>query len=418
MKEGQNLFSVVKNNRQLSRFLGIADNFQDAKSLIRRGNERVLKARLEDAKFFWDQDLKVSLRERFPQLKHILFQERLGSYEDKTRRLKKIVTYLASKIGDRKTKKEVVLAAELCKADLLTEMVREFPSLQGKVGGLYAKEEKYPLSVWKAIYEQYQPLSLDEESPSTLSGAILSLADKMDSIVGVVGIGIEVTGSKDPFGLRRNAHGVCKVILERKFSFSFSRLLDKVIKTYGERLTLSKDEIKNCCLGFFKNRLQYIYEKDGYRYDLVKAALEVDTDDIYHSYLRLEALDRLKDSSHFEPMILIAKRVNNILRGQPKYRINPDLFVEKEEKELHTTFSIIKKNVLPLINKGDYLRAQRFIFRMRSLINSFFDNVLVMAEDKKLRRNRLALLQGISKLLLQVADYSQVVVEGQNRSNP
>ena len=415
MKEGQNLFTVVKGRRQIPRFLGVADNFQDTESLIKKGNERVLKARLEDAKFFWEQDLKTPLKERSYQLKHIIFQEKLGSYEDKTKRLKKVVAYLEDKIGDKKIKNEMMLAAELSKVDLLTEMVREFPSLQGKVGGLYAKEEGYPSSVWKAIYEQYQPLGLEEELPSTLSGAILSMADKMDSIVGVVGIGIEVTGSKDPFGLRRNAHGVCKIILEKKFSLSFSRLLDKVIKVYGDRLILSKDEIKNYCFGFFQSRLQYIYEREGYTYDLVKAALGAGTDDIYHSCLRLKSLDSLKDSSHFKPMILIAKRVNNILRDQTKFRMNPDLFTEKEEKELYTTFSIIKKNVLPLIAKGDYLRAQRFIFRMRSVINNFFDNVLVMAEDKKLRRNRLALLQGISQLFLHVADYSQVVVEGQNR---
>jgi glycyl-tRNA synthetase beta chain len=418
MKEGQNLFTVVKGKRQLSRFVGVADNFQDPENLIRKGNERVLKARLEDAKFFWQQDLKAPLKEKSSQLKHILFQEKLGSFEDKTKRLKKVVTYLGNKISDKKIKKELMLAAELSKADLLTDMVREFPSLQGRVGGLYAKEEGYSSSVWKAIYEQYQPLSLDEEPPSTLSGAILSVADKMDSIVGVLGIGIEVTGSKDPFGLRRNAHGACKVILEKKFSFSFPRFLDILIKGYGDRLILPKNEIKNYCLEFFQNRLQYIYEREGYSHDLIKAALVVGMDDIYHSYLRLKSLDTLKDSSHFEPMILIAKRVNNILRDQPKYRINPDLFTEKEEKELYTTFSIIKKNVLPLIAEGDYLRAQRFIFRMRSVINSFFDNVLVMTEEKRLRRNRLALLQGISKLFLQVADYSRVVVEGQNKSNP
>lgn len=417
MKEGQGLFSVIKGKRQLPHFLGVADNVQDARDLIRKGNERVLKARLEDARFFWEQDLKILLKERVPELKRILFQERLGSYDEKSKRLKKIVAYLVDKIDEKKTKKDAIQAAELSKADLLTEMVREFPSLQGKVGGLYAKEEGYPPSVWKAIYEQYQPQSLEDESPGTLLGAILSIADKMDSIVGVVGIGIQVTGSKDPFGLRRNAHGVCKIILEKKFIFSFSRLLDKVIKIYGDRLTLPKDEIKRYCIEFFLNRLQHIYEREGYRYDLVKAALGADADNIYHSYLRLNALDSLKDSSHFEPMILIAKRVNNILRDQPKFRIDPDLFIEKEEKELYTTYSIIKKNVLPLISRGEYLRAQRFIFRMRSIINSFFDNVLVMIEEKKLRRNRLALLQGISHLLLRVADFSQVVVEGQNKAN-
>jgi len=412
LKEGQSLFSVVKGKRQLPYFLGVADNYKDTKELIRKGNERVLKARLEDAKFFWEQDLKTPLKKKVTGLKKIIFQEKLGSYEDKINRLKKIVAYLADRIGQKKIKSDLIQAAELSKVDLLTEMVREFPSLQGKIGGVYAQKEGYSSVVWRAIYEHYQPLSLEENSPLTLSGALLSIADKLDSIVGVIGLGIEVTGSKDPFGLRRNAHGVCKIILERKLNFSFSRLLDKVINVYGDRLKKAKNEIKEYCRDFFIGRLQYIYEKQGYRYDLAKAALQADADNIYYSYLRVKALDSLKNSAHFEPMILIAKRVNNILRHQPFYRVVPDLFLEKEEKELYTTFSIIKKNVQPLISQGDFLRAQRFIFRMRSTIDDFFDHVLVMTEDKRLRRNRLALLQAISKLFLQIADYSQIVVEG------
>jgi len=412
MREGQSLFSVIRGKKQLSYFLGVADNYHDPKDLIKKGNERVLKARLDDAKFFWEQDRKVSLKKRMEELRHLLFQERLGTYEDKTHRLKKIAAYILDRVDQKKHKKDVILAAELSKADLLTEMVREFPTLQGKVGALYAREEGYPSHIWKAIYEHYQPLSLEQDSPHSLLGGVLSIADKLDSIIGVVGIGIQMTGSKDPFGLRRNALGVCKIILDKKMSLSLSRLLDKVIRTYGDRLELPKDEIKNYCFEFFFNRLQYIYERSGFRYDLVKAALGAADDNVYHSFLRLKALDSLKESSHFEPMILIAKRVNNILRGQPRFKINPDLFVEKEEKELYSSFAIIKKNILPLISSGEFTQAQRFIFRMRSIIHSFFDNVLVMADDKRIRRNRLALLQEISELLLLVADYSQVVVEG------
>ncbi|MFP4081192.1 MAG: glycine--tRNA ligase subunit beta [Candidatus Aminicenantes bacterium] len=415
MKKGQSLFSVVKGNQQLPYFIGVADNYKDTESLILKGNERVLIARLEDAKFFWEQDLKMALKERVRNLDRIVFQEKLGSYGDKVARLKKMVSYLSDKIGEPKIKKDGVQAAELAKSDLLTEMIKEFPSLQGKVGGIYAKQEGYPSPVWKAVYEHYQPLSLEDDSPSTATGAILSIADKIDSVVGAVGIGIQVTGSKDPFGLRRNAQGICKIILEKKFDFSFSRLLDKAVKLYIGKLSLSKQEIKDHCGQFFSGRLQSIYERQGYRYDLIKAALSADADNIYHSYLRLKALDNLKDSSHFGPMILTVKRVNNILRDHPRYRVNPDLFQEKEEKELYTTFTIIQKNTLPLISRGDFARAQRFIFRMRAAIDNFFDQVLVMTEDRKIRRNRLALLQDISKLFLKVADYSQVVVEGENK---
>lgn len=412
MREGQRLFSVLKGKKQLPNFLGVADAYKDPKFLIRDGNERVLKARLEDAKFFWEQDVKSSLKEKSKSLDQIIFQERLGSYHDKTDRLKKIVAYLADRLELRKEKNAAIGAAELCKADLVTDMVREFPSLQGKVGGLYAKEESHTFPVWKAIYEHYQPVSLDDTSPSLMTGAILSIADKLDTIVGAAGIGIEVSGSKDPFGIRRNAQGVCKIILEKKLSFSFPRLLDKVIKTMKDRLVGDKEDVKSYAMDFFKSRLQHIFESQGYRYDLVKAALAPGLDNVYHCFLRLKALDSLKDSPQFEPMIIIAKRVNNILRDQSQHKVNEELLLEKQERELHTMFTIIRDNILPLIAVGDFAKAQRMIFRMRSSINDFFDHVLVMAEDKRLQRNRLALLQEISRLFSQIADYSLVVVEG------
>ncbi|UCE43171.1 MAG: glycine--tRNA ligase subunit beta [Candidatus Aminicenantes bacterium] len=412
MREGQRLFSVLKGKKQLPYFLGVADAYKDPKFLIRKGNERVLKARLEDAKFFWEQDVKSSLKEKSKRLDQIVFQERLGSYQDKTDRLKKTVEYLADKLELHREKNAATGAAELCKVDLMTDMVREFPSLQGKMGGLYAKDEGYSIPIWKAIYEHYQPVSLDDSPPSSLTGSILSIADKLDTIVGTTGVGVEVTGSKDPFGIRRNAQGICKIILEKKLSFSFPRLLDKIINTMKDRLVKEKGDVKSYVLDFFNGRLQHIFESQGYRYDLVKASLAPGIDNIYHSYLRLKALDSLKDSPQFEPMIIIAKRVNNILRDQSKHKVNEELLLEKQERELHTTFSIIRDNILPLIAIGDFSKAQRMIFRMRSSINDFFDHVLVMADDKKLRRNRLALLQEISQLLGRIADYSLVVIEG------
>jgi glycyl-tRNA synthetase beta chain len=416
MREGQRLFSVVKDKKQLPLFLGVADGYRDVKSLIQKGNERVLKARLEDAKFFWTQDQRSNLKERSKNLGKIVFQEKLGSYEDKTQRVKKIVAYLTDKVDAQKIKKQAVQAAELSKVDLLTEMVREFPLLQGKVGGLYAREEEYPAQVWKAVYEHYQPISLEDESPSSLTGSILSIADKLDSVVGAVGVGVQVSGSKDPFGLRRSAQGICKIVLDKKFNFSFSRLLDKVIDIYGAKIRVSETQVKNYCLEFFASRLSHIYESRGYRYDLVNAAISAGIENIYYSFLRVKALDSLKDSPNFEPLIFIFKRVNNILRDQPLFRINSGLFVEKDERELFTTFCIIQDNILPLIKKGDFSQAQRIIFRIKSSINSFFDNVLVMADEVRIRRNRLALLQAINRLLIQVADYSQVVIEGQNAS--
>jgi len=413
MREGQKLFSVVQDNKQLPYFLGVADTPRDPKSLIRRGNERVLRARLDDAKFFWEQDLKIPLAKRAYDLKQVVFQEKLGTYEAKTARLRSLVGYLCDKIDEKRLKKYAVQAAELCKVDLLTEMVREFPSLQGKVGGLYAKTEGYPEAVCQAVYEHYQPVGLEDLSPVSLAGALVSLADKVDSVVGAMGIGLQVSGSSDPFGLRRNANGICKIILDKKLVFSLGHFLEKAISFYENTLEKPKDQIVASCQAFFEQRLRYIFEMQGYRYDLINAAVGAGVDNLHYAALRLRALDSLKKSPHFEPLILMAKRVNNILRGLPPCGINVELFSEKAERELYSTFTIIRENVLPLIASGDFAKAQNMIFKLESPLTSFFDRVLVMAEDKKVRQNRLALLQAISELLVQAADYSQVVVEAE-----
>jgi glycyl-tRNA synthetase beta chain len=415
MREGQKLFSVIREGRQIPFFLGVADTLGDRKSLIRRGNERVLKARLEDARFFWEQDLKTPLAKRAAGLKKVIFQEKLGHYEDKSARLQQLVGYLCDRLDEKKLKKDAVQAAELCKVDLLTEMVREFPSLQGKVGGLYAREEGYPSAVSQAIYEHYRPGGLDDLLPSSDAGALLSLADRIDSIVGVVGIGIQVTGSSDPFGLRRQAHGVCRIVLDRKLVFSLGHFLEKAISAYGDILEKPKPEIIEYCRAFFNQRLRFIYDSLGYRYDLVEAALGAGWDPIYSSHLRLKALASLQKSPHFEPFILMAKRVNNIIRGLPAYAVNPDLFAEKEERELWSSFGIIRDNAVPLIEAGEFVSAQNIIFKLQAPLNAFFDKILVMAEDKGIRQNRLAQLQAISQLLLEIADFSQVVIEGEKK---
>jgi glycyl-tRNA synthetase beta chain len=418
MRAGQKLFSVVREGRQLPHFLGVADAAGDVKSFIRKGNERVLRARLEDARFFWDQDRQVPLAERAAGLKNVLFQEKLGSYEDKAQRMKKIAGYLCEKLGAAEVKAHAIEAAALCKADLLTEMVKEFSSLQGRMGGLYAKLEGSPAAVHRAIYEHYQPGSLEDASPASLSGAILSIVDKMDSIVGAIGVGLQVSGSSDPFGLRRNAHGVCKVALDRKLRFSLPLLLDRILAVYGDRLSLGRPAAKAACLDFFAGRLRFILEKKGFRYDLIGAALGPGVDQITDVLARVEALDSLKSSPQFEPFILMAKRVNNIIRDAPAAKVNPDLFAEKEERDLASTLAIIRDNVQPMIARGDYARAQGIIFKLQPVLNTFFDKVLVMAEEKKVRQNRLGLLQSISKMLLAIADYSLVVVEGEKAAKP
>ncbi len=410
MKVGQSLFSVVKNKRQIPMFVGVTDACPDSQSLVKQGNERVLQARLEDARFFWEQDLTVPLKDRAAQLEKIIFQEKLGSYWDKTGRIKNIVSYLSHKIRARE-KSHLAQAAELCKADLLTDMVREFPSLQGKAGGLYAREEGYSKGIWMAVYEHYKPVNIEDSMPSTLNGGLLSLADKIDSIAGVFGIGIEISGSKDPLGLRRDAQGICMIILEHELDFSFPLLLNKAIALHGEHLIKTKPEIEALIFEFFRNRLAHIFEKRGYRYDLVKAALGAGMDNIYHVLLRLEALNDMKEKPEFISLIQTVKRVNNILKDQPFRRLNPDLLSDKNERELHTAYSIINENITPLIKQGQYRKAQRMVLKIQPVVDDFFDQVMVMDKNRKIRNNRLALLQKLSRMFFRIADYSQIVIE-------
>lgn len=415
MREGQKLFSMVRGKKQLPYFLGIADAPADPKNFIASGNERVLKARLEDARFFWENDLKIPLAERVPQLKNVVFQEKLGSYEDKVARLQRLVAYLADRLDIKSEKKALIEAARLCKADLLTEMVREFPELQGKMGGLYSRKQGFSETVSRAIYEHYLPQSLEDPVPESTGGAILSLADKLDTIVGVFGVGYSISGSSDPFGLRRNAHAICKIILEKKFHLSLSRTLDKAISLVKDKLTVPEAQLKRTCLEFFEGRLRFIFEKKGYRYDLINAALAPGIEYLDYTEARIKALNDLKQSKNFEQFILMAKRVKNILKEVPRARLNSALFKEKEEKELYSALKIIQKNAEEMLAKGDFAGAQKIIFRLQLPLNNFFDRVLVMSEDKKIRNNRLALLAQVQNLIQQLADYSQVVIESETK---
>lgn len=415
MREGQKLFSVVSGRNQLPLFLGIADAPADPRNHIASGNERVLKARLEDARFFWKNDLKASLADRVPQLKNVIFQEKLGTYGDKVGRLQKLVAYLADRLEMKKEKKDLVEAARLCKADLLTDMVREFPELQGKMGGLYSRQQGWSETVSRAIYEHYLPEGLEDPVPSTAAGAVLSLADKLDTVVGVFGVGISISGSSDPFGLRRQTLAICKILLEKKFQISLHRLLDKAMFLLSDRLTVPRDQLKASLLEFFEGRLRFIFEKQGYRYDLVNAALGPGIEFPVRAEARLKALNELKESPNFEQFILMVKRVKNIVREPPRSRLNSALLREKEEKELYSALKIIKKNAEEMLARNDFASAQKMVFRLQSPLNNFFEGVLVMAEDKKVRNNRLALLSQILELTGELADYSQVVVESENR---
>jgi glycyl-tRNA synthetase beta chain len=436
MRDHQKYFALEDaDGRLLPHFLAVLNTDADSGGLIRHGNERVLRARFNDARFFWQTDQKQTLRERVDLLRNVTFQKDLGSYYDKTQR----VQHLASSLSETVKQNGIAIrpgvvhkAALLAKTDLTTELVKEFTELQGIVGGLYAQaqpldEDLKPdvqLAISRAIYDHYKPESMEESSPATAEGAILSIADKADSIAGMFALGLIPSGSKDPFALRRQANGIVKTIAEHKLPLRLSEVMADARSRYKG----SEAEKKFTNAGytesirsFFRERLEF-YLKDAheprYAYDVVSAVLAVDSEDVVDAAARAEAVRKVRPSADFESISMAFKRMKNILRQAAEktnviaMRVDPASLQEESEKELAAmippTVAIVEK----LRATRDYEGALLQIAKLRPAIDKFFDKVMVMVEDASLRANRLALLQTLVKEFSTIADFSEIVTEG------
>jgi glycyl-tRNA synthetase beta chain len=406
MRHHQKYFSVLDEAGELAPlFLAVLNTTGDPDGTIRSGHEKVLQARLEDASFFWKTDRKTNLQERSESLDHVLFQEKLGTYRDKTERLRRLCAELD---GDA----ELDLAAQLCKVDLTTEMVRELPELQGVIGGLYAREEGYPETVWRAIYEHYRPISSQEPVPKTTSGTLLSIADRLDTIVGCFGIDIIPTGSSDPFALRRQAQGLVSILRAHRLDFELSRLIELAQRSFSP--AKSEEETHAQVMRFLEQRVHYLLQKDGIPYDILNATFAIGIGTVSDTCDRALALREIKGEEDFEALAAAYKRTKNILAGsvaELKPVESADL-VEKEERELYQAYDRLRPRIEALLAKGEYLSALREMAGLRAVVDRFFDKVLVMAQDERLRSNRLALLGEISRLFLLIADISEIVQEG------
>ncbi|MCZ6878261.1 MAG: glycine--tRNA ligase subunit beta [Acidobacteria bacterium] len=405
MRHHQKYFSVVNEAEEIQPyFLTVINTSGDPEGTIQKGHEKVLKARLEDAAFFWKADRKKRLEERVEALDNVLFQEKLGTYGAKTERLQRLC-------GELSEDPHLKTAARLCKTDLLSEMVREFPELQGVMGGVYAREEGYPEEVWKAIYEHYEPVSLEDASPSTELGAFLSIADKLDTIVGCFAIGIVPTGSSDPFALRRQAQALVKVLFDRRMDHSLRYLVELTQKNFPAET--QSQEVCEAVLDFLRRRVRFIFKEKGISYDVLNAVLAVEIHGVYDAYQRAESLSGIRGEEDFEALAIAFKRTKNILANQPieVSEVNTESLIEPEERTLFRAYSEIRPKVDDNLKVGDYVSALRQIAGLRKSVDPFFDKVLVMAEDEKLRRNRLRLLHDISQLFLRIADISEIVKE-------
>ena len=409
MKEHQRYFPVVDDHGiLLPYFVCISNIHPKSREVVVKGNEKVLRARLSDAAFFFEDDLKISLEKRVEQLKKVVFQAKLGTSYEKVMRFKQLALWMTERI-DPKLREAVERTSHLCKADLVTGMVGEFPKLQGIVGKEYARLSGEKPEVAEAIYEHYLPGFAGERLPSGPIGDIVSIADKMDTIVGCFGVGLVPTGTADPFGLRRQALGIIRIILEKKYSISLTGLIEESEKQLKGKMERPVEKVKEEVLDFFRVRYQNFLLDKEYPFDVTDAVLSISFDELLDVQGRIDALKRAKEWKDFESIVIAFKRAMNILKGSPPQReINPSLFAESAEKNLYQSFLKAKERIDLHLNKRDYPSILLEMTQMKKPIDEFFEGVMVMVEEEAIRNNRLALLDGIGKLFLGIADFSKL----------
>ena len=391
MRHHQKYFSVESAPGKLApHFVAVMNTSGDPEGLVKRGNERVLKARFNDARFFWDVDQHKKLTDRVADLSHVTFQAKLGSYLEKTERIVKLVGELGGNAHAQR-------AAYLCKADLTTEMVKEFTDLQGQVGGLYARHQGEPESVAKAIYDHYKPLSMDGEIPSTHEGQLVALADKLDTLRGCFAVGLVPTGSKDPFALRRAAQGVVKILVEAKLDYKLDDLATGDLRE------------------FLLDRIKYFFrEIRGFKYDEVNAVLASSCGTLADVESRLTALAAVRPTEDFEPLAASFKRIQNILKQaefEPNDVLDQSLLEDGPERALHADFVRVRAAA----RVETYAKALEQIASLRPRVDTFFDKVLVNAKDERLRNNRLTLLHNLLTEFSTIADFSEIVTSGDHK---
>ncbi|HET8888811.1 MAG TPA: glycine--tRNA ligase subunit beta [Candidatus Angelobacter sp.] len=427
MRDHQKYFAVEDAAGKLApHFLAVLNTDGDPDGLIRHGNERVLRARFNDARFFWNTDQKTPMVKRREMLNSVTFQKDLGNYFEKSERTYLLSSRIVSLVtggGVPLNQPAVLEAARLAKTDLTTELVKEFTELQGIVGGLYAKKQGHSQPVAVAIYDHYKPVSMEDAPPRTLEGAVLSIADKADSIAGMFALGLMPSGSKDPFALRRQANGIVKTIAEHKLPLHLVDLMREARSGYGRseaerKFTLSGEAYVHSVQSFFRERLEfYLRDVLGLAYDVVNATLAAGADDVVDAVARAQAVAKVRPSSDFESISVAFKRMKNILRQAAETKkavaepFNPSALKDTEEKKLADAVPGVAKKVKELSASRQYESALHEISRLRPTIDAFFDKVMVMVDDENLRAQRLGLLQTLVNEFSSIADFSEIVTE-------
>ena len=417
MREHQKYFSVIDKDQNLMPcFIAVNNTRSNDTAIVSKGHERVLRSRLEDAMFFYNSDLESSFEQWNERLKGVLFQAELGSMYKKVVRIGKI-SELLSGICDfgNETKKNIMRAALLCKADLVSHIVVEFPRLQGVMGRVYAINSDEPAEVAAAIEEHYMPTRSRGVLPETIPGSIIGIADKIDTICACFSIGLIPTGASDPYALRRQGIGIIQIMLQKKLTFSLKKLVNTSLSLFEDSGTEKFVKTSENIYDFFKNRMSHFFAEDGFAKDIIAAVISASADNVPDVLNRIRALENLKSAPDFEPIAIAFKRVVNIIKKsagintrQELSDIDEKLFEHESESALYSACNTIYAMVSEKMDKGLFDKALHDIASIRSQVDIFFDNVLVMAEDKKIRANRLALLGNITNIFEKFADFSKI----------
>jgi glycyl-tRNA synthetase beta chain len=411
MKYHQKYFPVSDSKGELlPHFITISNMIGDGGLEIKKGNERVLKARLEDARFFFEEDRKRKLEDFVEELQGVVFQKKLGTTYEKMTRFSALAANLAEKVCPDK-RKHVERAARLCKADLVSQMVYEFPELQGIMGGYYAADSGEADEVVQAIKEHYRPAFAGDKLPDTAVGAVVAIGDKLDTILGCIGVGLIPTGSEDPYGLRRHALGIIQIVLANGWQFSFNALIDAGVQQLAQKSKLQPEEIRKHTLDLFSQRYKSLLTEEGYPYDAIDAVLSTGIDSLVDVKQKVMAFSNLKNLPHFEPLAIAFRRVVSILTEEALGEVQPDLLTDPAEKELYAQYLRVKDPVQQCIEDKDFAQALEKIVEIKGAVDDFFDQVMVMVEEDALRKNRLHLLYGISRLFANIADFSRIVLK-------
>ena len=417
LSEHQKYFPVINKEKELiNKFVFISNGNPQNSELIKLGNERVIKARLEDAAFYYNEDKKQPLESYVQKLKEVTFQSGLGTLFEKTERIVKIVEFLNENLNLIETeKKNSLRAAYLCKADLVTLMIneKEYTKLQGYMGYNYALESGESPETAKAILTHYQGGNANDEFPMSKVGASVAIADKMDTVCGIFGKGLIPTGSKDPFALRRAANGIIQIIDSQKFEINLHQLIDKTFEILKDKLEKPGNN-KALVYDFFKQRINRFLKQTGIDYDVIESVMHIDHSDITDLKQRASDLQKFKQREDFIKLVIGFKRVSNIIAEAKKLgAVNIQLLREKTEKILYEKYLALSDSLEKSLQKKNYEKVMENLVCFSILIDNFFDDVLVNVSDEKLRQNRYNLLGKIRKLFLHVADIAKIVVEEQ-----